>query len=65
MKKLFALALVAALCLSLTACGSKTLHCDGCGAEVQVAQNSNMEEDWIIFCHDCEEEMGPVVTTGE
>ena len=65
MKKLLVIPLAAVLCLSLMACGSKTLHCDGCGAEVQVAQNSNMDEDWIIFCHDCEEEMGPVVTSAD
>ena len=65
MKKLLILAAILALCLSLTACGSKILHCDGCGAEVKVSQSSNMEEDWIIFCHDCEEEMGPVVTPAD
>ena len=65
MKKLLILAAILALCLSLTACGSKILHCDGCGAEVQVAQNSNMEEDWIVFCSECEAEMGPIVTIAD
>ena len=53
MKKLIALSLTALLVLSLAACGNKvTLHCDGCGKEISA--DSKMNEDWIIFCKDCE-----------
>lgn len=41
----------------LGSCGTKTLHCDRCGEELKVANSSNMEEDWIVFCKDCEEEV--------
>lgn len=54
MKKLVCLLAVAALLLTAAACGAtKTLHCDGCGVEVTVEADSNMEEDWIIYCAAC------------
>ena len=53
MKKLICLVLAMLTALSLAGCAKKILHCDGCGAEVQVRQSSNMEEDWIILCEDC------------
>ena len=43
------------LVLGLTACGKKTLHCDLCGKEVSA--DSNMDEDWIIYCEECEPEL--------
>lgn len=55
MKKLITLSLVILLVLSLTACGSKNiLHCDGCGKEVSA--DAKMNEDWIVYCSDCEPE---------
>lgn len=66
MKKLLAL-LFAILMLAslLTACGkakmTKTVHCDRCGAAVTIDGDSVMEEDWIIFCESCSEEIGPMV----
>ena len=58
MKKiLLALLLVLSL-LALSACGEKRIvHCDGCGKELQVNANSNMDEDWIILCEDCQKEL--------
>ncbi len=42
----------------LCGCGAKkTLHCDNCGKEVTVSQSSNMEEDWAIYCEECNEEL--------
>ncbi len=59
LKKIFAMLLVAVMLLSLTACGEKKiLHCDRCNAEVKVDVKSNMEEDWIIYCGPCNEELG-------
>ena len=40
--------LVAAACAK-----TKALTCDGCGTEVRVEESSNMEEDWIIYCEEC------------
>ncbi len=57
MKKLSIILLVSFILLSLSACGkTKILHCDGCNREVKVKQDSNMEEDWIIYCEECNEE---------
>ena len=70
MKKwiIFTLVLTAVLTL-LTACGpAKVLHCDHCGNEVKVSQSSNMEEDWIIYCKTCNEELfgdDPLLGTGQ
>ncbi len=35
----------------------KTLHCDGCDEIIRVSKNSEMEEDWMIFCEDCNNAM--------
>lgn len=57
MKKISIILLVSFMLLSLAACGkTKILHCDGCNREVKVKQDSNMEEDWIIYCEECNEE---------
>ena len=57
-KRFIALILAAVMLLTLTACGAeKILHCDYCGAEVKVKADSNMEEDWIIYCGPCNEEL--------
>lgn len=58
LKKLLLILLVFSLVLSLSACfKKKTLHCDGCGKEVQVAESSNMEESWLVFCKECNEDI--------
>jgi DNA replicative helicase MCM subunit Mcm2 (Cdc46/Mcm family) len=58
MKKFALIILISLLALSLFACGkTKILHCDNCNKEVKVEQDSNMEEDWTIFCESCNEEL--------
>ena len=43
----------------LAGCGEKKIvHCDGCGKECKIAADSPMEEDWIIYCSDCEKKLG-------
>ena len=43
-------------------CGkTRIVHCDRCGKEITVPENSNVTEEWILFCEDCEKEVGPVV----
>lgn len=54
-KRLLAVLLAVAMLALLGGCGEKrTVHCDGCGKEMFVDAGSNMDEDWIIFCPDCE-----------
>lgn len=69
MKFISVLILCLAMMLMLFGCGKepKLLHCDRCGKELTVDGDSNMEEDWIIFCPACEEEAfgdNPVVQEG-
>ena len=48
----------------LTGCGTKLVHCDHCGGEIELPKNDKIEEDWIVFCKTCEEELfgeNPVV----
>lgn len=56
MKKLLCLLLVAVMLMSLAGCG-RVVTCDGCGKEVQVKKNSNITDEWIVYCKDCELEL--------
>ena len=58
MKKRIALALLVLALLSLAACGKEKiiLHCDRCGKEVEFPADTNMTEDWIIVCAECQKE---------
>lgn len=68
MKRILALILLCAALLSLAACGAKkTVHCDRCGSEIVLDADSNITEEWIVFCKECEEEAfgdNPVVSPG-
>ena len=60
-KTIIAAALILALFLfaSLVCCGKqKTVHCDRCGKELHVSADSNVDESWILYCSDCEKELG-------
>lgn len=58
MKKFLGVLLLACLFLTLGGCmKTKILHCDHCGTEIKVSESSNMEEDWIIYCETCNEEL--------
>ena len=63
------LALLAVLMLILCGCGeTKIVHCDHCGDEITLEADSNITEDWIVFCKQCEEDLfadNPVVDPGE
>ena len=56
MKRLIAIALLILALLGLCACGGKTrvVHCDGCGKEIQVDASSDLNEDAIFLCEDCQ-----------
>ena len=57
-RKLLCLFLVVVMLLTLVACGQKrTVICDGCGTEITVKDNSNITDEWIVFCEKCELEL--------
>ncbi len=60
--------LLMALAMLLSGCGEKkVLHCDHCGGEIEVPADNQMEEDWIIYCESCNEELfgdDPVLNPG-
>lgn len=60
MKKLLILILALLIAICAAGCSAKTqvLHCDNCGTEVKVDEKSGMDEEWIIFCEECEKEIG-------
>ena len=58
-KRILALLIVLVMLLTLAACGGekRIVHCDHCGCEVKIDADSNMEEDWIIYCGPCNQEL--------
>ena len=59
MKKFVLLLMILAMIFAFAGCGEKkTLRCDNCGADVQVAANSEMTDEWIIYCEECEASLG-------
>lgn len=56
-KRMICLLLVLVWILTLAGCGSKTVTCDGCGAEIQVQAGSNVTDEWIVYCRTCEVEL--------
>lgn len=62
MKRFMIFLLTAACLLGLCGCQkTRIVHCDRCGEEIEVKEDSNITEDWIVFCKNCEE---PVVEPG-
>jgi len=58
MKKILCFVLALAMVLAVSGCGkTKTLICDGCEKEVQVSESSNMTDEWLIFCEDCQDDV--------
>lgn len=59
LKKAALLAALLLLAAALLSCGEqKTVHCDRCGKELRVPADSNVDESWILYCSDCEKELG-------
>ena len=64
MKKLFCALLAVMLLISAvcTGCGkpkeTRIVHCDNCGKEIEIDADSNMTDEWILYCTDCEKELG-------
>ena len=63
MKAIKLICIVLAVVL-LVGCGMRTVICDGCGEEIRVRERSNITDEWILFCADCEKALGPVVNSG-
>lgn len=58
MKKIFCFVLVISVLFVFSGCGkTKVLHCDYCNREITVLESNEMNEDWIIYCEDCNEEL--------
>jgi hypothetical protein len=56
-RKLLCLLLIPVLLL-LGGCGkeTRTVTCDGCGTEITLDADSNITDEWIVFCKTCEQE---------
>ena len=57
MKKIVCLMLALVLMLTLVACGKRIVTCDGCGGDIEVKNNSNVTDEWILYCSKCEVEL--------
>ena len=57
LKKTFILITLLLVALSFASCEKETkeLTCDGCGKLVEVEADSNMTDEWILFCEECGE----------
>lgn len=57
-KKILGILLVLAMILTFVGCGEKKIvHCDSCGAEIEVEADSDVNEDWTLFCSECESKL--------
>jgi hypothetical protein len=57
-KRIICLLLALMLMLTLFACGkAKTVTCDHCGVEIELTRGSNITDEWIVYCRDCELEL--------
>jgi len=66
MKKLCIVLVLLLLLSAVTGCGGKKeVTCDHCGATIELDKDSNITDEWIVFCKTCEEELfadNPVVS---
>ena len=64
MKKRICILLAALMlvCAVFSGCGkhvaTRIVHCDRCGKEIEIPADSNMTDEWILYCSDCEKELG-------
>ncbi len=59
MKNKILLCLLLIPVLLLSGCGkeTRTVTCDGCGEDIVLEADSNITDDWILFCKTCEQEL--------
>ena len=56
LRKIVPVVAILLLAFCITSCGEKKeLICDSCGKTVEVAADSNMTDEWILFCKECGE----------
>lgn len=55
MKKAIIFLLLPILCIA--GCKAKTVHCDNCGRELKIKESSNVTEEWVLYCDECNEEL--------
>lgn len=59
MKKFILILMILSMIFAFTGCGEKkTLTCDYCGADVQVAEDSDITDEWLVCCDDCNVKYG-------
>ena len=58
MKRVVICLLLVAMLLMTTACAkeNRSVTCDGCGTAITVDADSNITDEWILFCKTCEKE---------
>lgn len=57
-RKIIAFILIALIIGGIFLIGNKkTLHCDGCDKPIKVSRKSEMQEDWVIYCKECNNSM--------
>lgn len=62
MKRVLLIMLALLMMTALCACGEqKQLQCDGCGTMVSVNADSDMTDEWLIYCGECEKELQPEI----
>lgn len=55
MKQILALLLAVLMLLAGCAKKTRTVTCDGCGADITVEEDSNITDEWILFCEECDQ----------
>ena len=50
--------LVSSLLYGCANSGKKTLHCDNCGKVIYADADSDINDDWFIYCPECERDLG-------
>ena len=56
MKKILILLLALMLVGSMFGCGStRIVTCDKCGDPIEIPADSNITDDWIVFCDNCDD----------
>ena len=56
-KKTFIVLALLTMVFCMASCEKETkeLTCDGCGKLVEIEADSNMTDEWILFCEECGE----------
>lgn len=56
-KRIIITVIAASLVFVLASCGAKTVKCDHCKEDIKVSADSNITDDWIMYCKDCNESL--------